>query len=351
MSKHIELEILLENTKQIYSGGEKVKGQVKAIVDQELQCDALEIILGALGFADSKDGVSKFTLTVADDRIKHTLYQGRWSAGTYAFPFEVEVPSGPPTYKGEIIDVSWYLRAEARPSKGEITQCEVILCVVPGKEPPEEDAENEAAEVVYKESPKGSMGCLMFSLLLCAAGVAGAVKLFQSGKDDYAGFGVFVALLALALIFMNLYQMLISKRIAMAEARLGSAVASPGDHVPCSLTFQVKSPVEIDGASVTLTGREEAGNVGVRASKRSFQKVIYEKRRELELPVKEISANVPIQTRGQIAIPPDAASSFRLVGALGEGIRVRWNVEFRIKMGRWPDWFHRQDISIRPRPV
>ena len=68
--KGIELEIILDKPEKTYSYGEKIKGEVKAIVHEEWQCDALGLFLGVKGFSEVKEGGKKFKLTVTDDKEK-----------------------------------------------------------------------------------------------------------------------------------------------------------------------------------------------------------------------------------------------------------------------------------------
>jgi len=178
--------------------------------------------------------------------------------------------------------------------------------------------------------------------------VFAAVKTYQFENDTLLGFALFLAILGLAFLLLSTYSFMVAKRIRMAEARLCSKTVSPGDIVPWSLNFQVNMPVEIKETRATLTCIEEAGNIGIRASKKTYRKVLYEKRHELQLPVKSIPANVPIQAQGEISVPPDAASSFTLANTFGHGIRVKWSVEFRIAMKRWPDWSYTEEITVLP---
>jgi hypothetical protein len=45
----VELEIILDRSEKKYSFGEKIQGKVKAVIYEELQCDALDIVLGIQG--------------------------------------------------------------------------------------------------------------------------------------------------------------------------------------------------------------------------------------------------------------------------------------------------------------
>jgi len=122
--KKIKIKITLDNPERTYSYGEKIRGEVKAIVGEQWQCDALELFLSTQGFAEAKQGGNKYKLTFMDDKEKRMLYEGQWSAGAYTYPFEIDVPSGPFTYKGHIINLTWHVNVEARPASGESIRSE-----------------------------------------------------------------------------------------------------------------------------------------------------------------------------------------------------------------------------------
>ena len=189
--KEIELEITLDKSDKTYASGQKITGELKAVIHEEWQCEALELFLCVNGFSESKEKAQNFKLRITDDLVKKLLYQGQWHPGRYMYPFDIDVPDGPFSYKGSLIELSWYLKAEARPSKGESISSETELTVFPGIVMPEENSRKKPAEVVYKESPKGSFGCLLVSLSLFVAGVFAAIKTHQSANDTVMGFAVF----------------------------------------------------------------------------------------------------------------------------------------------------------------
>ena len=346
----IELEIILDRSEKNYSSGEKIQGKVKAVIYEELQCDTLDIVLGVQGIgtlSESKKPPERSRLVFRDDRARKTLYQGQWVPGRYTYPFEIGAPQGPHTYTGSRISVSWHLKAEARTPAGESVGSATEVTIIPGDAVPEDSTQTSSPELVRTELPKGSTGCLSFALALFLAGVLSSILAYQTGNDSLFGFVVLFAIVGLGLIVLNIYFFMIAKRIHMAEVKLASSIVSPGGIIPCSLTFQVNKPTKLKEVRATLLCREESGNVGIRASERTYQNIVYERRYELQLPVKLVPANVPIHVSGEIPVPSDAAPSFTLASELGRGIRLKWVAEFRIEMKWWPDWLDREEIIVR----
>jgi len=344
----IELQIILDDSEKSYFVGEKIKGKVTVVVSEECRCEALELYIGVQGLADMNEGVNRYKGTFRNDLGRQMLFQGQWPPDMFTYPFEIEVPLGPGSYKGQIIELGWYLRATACLSCGKGVEAESTLTVFPEKERPGENLDGKPTEVVYRETPKRSLGCLGISLALFLVGTLGAFKTFSSASETLLGITIFFAVLGLILLIVSLYTFLVSKRIGMAEVRIDSGIVSPGDRVPCSLTFQVNKPVEIKEIHVTLVCREEAGNVGIHASKKTYRKVISEEKNALQLPDTMVPANVPIEVRGEFSLPPNASPSFTLADNFGNGIALRWDVKFRMAMERWPDWFYNEKITVLP---
>jgi hypothetical protein len=344
----VELEILLEDPKKTYAPGDHIKGKVRVIVSEARQCLGLNIMLTIRGTAQVKGGLGKYRFTHLENKVKNSLFQGPWSVDIYEYPFKMEIHDGPFSYQGKIIQVSWLIRAEALTSGGGDIVTEKELSLVPGKPASSSRLPQRTQEVVYKETPKSSLGCLFLSLFLFLAGAGLTFRAFQSGKDSLMGWGIFLAILGLIIILINLYMIMISQRIALVEARILSGTVSPGEMVPVRLLFQVKKPVELKGIWVTLIGQELAGNVGLRASKKTYLENLCLRKKELPLPIGPVPANVPVEVRGDFSVPSDAPLSLHLADTLGRGIEVRWEVEFRMAMERWPDWFCKEKITITP---
>ncbi|MBI4767017.1 MAG: hypothetical protein HY787_20920 [Deltaproteobacteria bacterium] len=108
----IELEIIPENPSKPYTVGEIISWKVRVTALEDRlpngslfggsakpsgECDGLDLVLGLKGMADVREGINKFELDHQEDLTKKTLYQGRWSADVYTYPFEIEVPAGPYT--------------------------------------------------------------------------------------------------------------------------------------------------------------------------------------------------------------------------------------------------------------
>jgi hypothetical protein len=224
-----------------------------------------------------------------------------------------------------------------------------LLAIVPGKEFPADDKSKALRKAVFEESPKGSKGCLLVSILLFLAGAIGVWTTFRDQGKDISGIASMVAIVGISLILVNVYQFLVAKKIQMAQTWIESKTVSPGNRVPCGLVFQVNRPVEVQCASATVIGKEVVvRKSGYTRSGQNISHTLCEKKHELKLPVKNVPARVPIRVQGEVSVPEDAPFSFDLVKEFGGGIKLSWNVEFRIEMKNWPDWFYRQEITVLP---
>jgi hypothetical protein len=75
--------------------------------------------------------------------------------------------------------------------------------------------------------------------------------------------------------------------------------------------------------------------------------LLHENRQELPLGVKQIPVNVPVQEQGEVMVPLGIPYSIGLMDS-DEGMALKWQLEFNIKMKHWPDWMHTETITIQP---
>ena len=97
MSK-CDLSIELTDGKRTYQIGEIVRGAVHVAVDADCSCDKLTLThqWQTHGRGNRARG----------EENKQVLFEGQWRAGESAsYPFEFEVPAGPLTFHGHLLNV------------------------------------------------------------------------------------------------------------------------------------------------------------------------------------------------------------------------------------------------------
>lgn len=333
-----------------FRSGETISGRVKVIVHEACKGRQLVVALGCKGWGRSPIRQRSYLR----DTEQSTLFIGEWEPGTYTYPFSLTAPNGC-SYEGTILKVSWYLRAgvigegetigrtntESSALEGE-DQVDIFL--VPGLIT-EADREQHQDSQLIRQEPAGSLrGCLIVAVSLFLGGATAAWWGWEKGLDLP---GFVVALIGLAGMGLAGRQVLIDRKIAKAELRIGSTVVWPGEQVPCSVTLQLKAPIEIEKASLTLEGWEHVKEfTGMyRTTGQVNRLCIHEDNREFLPAAGTFPAGSTVKLKGEFIVPANAPCSMEF----DNEVKILWRLVPRIKIADSPDWFDVQPITVLPR--
>ncbi|MEL6546208.1 MAG: hypothetical protein AAFQ82_16390, partial [Myxococcota bacterium] len=101
-----EFDLRIEVEKTEYNGGDTLSGVLHVQSPKDYTAKAVTVGLGwyTHGFGNGDHGEVSSAL----------LHSGRIIAGrAYAFPFSLEIPNGPVTFRGNLVNVEWELSARA----------------------------------------------------------------------------------------------------------------------------------------------------------------------------------------------------------------------------------------------
>ena len=385
-----EVSVILDEPDKTYAPGEKVTGRVKVKVDEPCACKKITATFGweTSGRGNTRSSlvenalVSETTLqpgehvypfafeiiantqdempdiqgaisdNVKNERVRKALQD---AVGSPAAPlsklmqgmaFSKSLP-GPFTYRGQALNINWLVRAQAHiPWKAD-ARAEKIITVLPGKEPPvgynlkrtpSEHKENEASNQWMK-------GCLFVCLLFIASGAAVGFAFFSGMKlkflDDIAGFVFIFSIIGIVGAVYFIKKLLVSAKIASVSVQMDSSVVVPGDKITCVLSFQGKSALYLDNVSALLEAKEVVVS-GSGKNKSTHTRKVFTKDVELS-PARELYAGQPLRLQKEIQIPQEAPYSIGVYNNV-----LEWNLYFRIRIKRWPDWTHAERLHVVP---
>lgn len=100
------LTVVVDEPTRPRTRGQHVTGEVRVEVDGDCQA---RLQLTPRWETHGKGNVAK------KEYPSYTLFQGQWKAGAVlSYPFDVVLPEdGPPSYRGNVVNVAWYLQARA----------------------------------------------------------------------------------------------------------------------------------------------------------------------------------------------------------------------------------------------
>ena len=334
MSK-FELRIELEQTELV--GGQTVSGCIVVDLDREVECRGVKLELG--WHTHGRGNRAKHTV------LSETLAVGRLIPGRdHRFPFSVTVPNGPVTYRGEILNVDWTLRAQADIPWRIDPKTEETLYVVEASR----DAAYVAGDSARVESLRASagrslpMGCLLVFLApFFLVGLGGIVAGFANNS-------IVVALGSLAFLgvpslvtFLVLKNRIAGTRIGPVEVEAPEQVQR-GDTVDAKMPLNPKSAVRLNAITASLKGVERCVS-GSGTNRTTHVRTVVELGQELHLARPNLVPNVPLAVGHSFSLPDDAALSFA-----ARDNRLEWSVEFHIDIPNWPDATHSASFFVVP---
>lgn len=315
--------------------GDKVQGFVQVDVDRAVTCRGLHIILRCRTHGRGN--------TWKNQVIDEIAYVGEWEPGDeLVYPFEFEVPNGPVTYHGAILNVIWEVYAYVDIPWAFDPETQAEFTVVRGEARPSQGP-NSAMMVrdLGAMSPPGTawVPLVGFSLFfLCSSVVM---------------FTIDSAFLAFCTVSIGAVGMLVltlvagALRNAMATRKLGevSFEAMPveieaGESLACVARMHPPAAAKINGASLSLVCQE----VVVSGSGTNRTTHTEEVLRERIVLAGARTIEGETTWEAALRIPENAAATF-----YAPDNKLEWRVEFHIDVPWWPDFMKGLRLSVAPR--
>ncbi len=328
-----ELTIELDRQERSYRAGEVISGQVKVIVQANCECEALQIGIGWTAHGKGNSGVS-------NPRYQ-SLGQESWTPGqVHRFPFQMTLPDGPASFKGEIFAVDWHVEARAELSRRKTPRTREPFDLVIDSLPRGRNYRAGDPLQPYWKPPamrKTSTANNQVVFLLFGGALIFTTVIVALGDGSLAG-PVFVVLAMIFLAGAGLCAWALRSEIA--ELLLGDVSIEPdrwvvprGEELRLIVEVPRIKEAPISECVVFLTGRERC----VRGHGR-YQSVFTE---EVHVDLQTVELTDPIHAT--FTIPVDGPLSF-----FAESNSVQWEAEVRIGLPWCPDFKRAIALDVVP---
>lgn len=333
MSK-CELRISLDQPDASYQIGDTVHCTVHVSVSDSVECKGLTL--------------NRFWRThgrgnrVSGNSEKIVLFKGRWAPGEYQYKHSFEIRNGPLTYHGKIVNVDWYLKAQADIPWAFDPKAETEFLVKrrPHAEGPDifEDHEIETQDTSHSARANSKWLAAIPLLLL---GIGGSMLYSGYNESDIqslfiggmmSAFGLFVA-------FKFFRNTLAERKVSNVRVSVQPKQLRPDSHCKINLGFTARDNLNLNQISATLLGTEIA--VSGSGTKRTTHRHEFYNRPHTLHRGSTITVGRRVSCQLDLAIPADAAASFS-----ERDNRVEWKVELTIDIASWPDWKTTEPITI-----
>lgn len=344
----LSLKIILDDPGKPFHCGAEIAGAVEVVADEEIKAKDLVLSIGYKG----KGIAPHQPINFVSDAERKTLFTGDWRPGAYRYPFTLIAPDAC-TYKGAILNMDWYLRARVVKAGKSITQTvgtvrtysgfdaeeEKVIELAPGPITSADRERGKAAKLIRKDAAV-TPGCLLTSVLLLLGGVFAV----WMGLPLLGGIAAFIGI---PMIGYALWLSLIGRKISLPELRIGSVITWPGERIPCRITFQARSPIEIKRATLTFKGWEQVKKfTGMHRTTGPLKKHLYHNEEQvLNVPAQRLSEGTMVEIKGEFTVPVTAPCTMDF----DNEIKFLWQVEFRIQINGSPTWYDVQPVTVLPR--
>lgn len=343
-----DVSIEFHDKSRRFRPGEPIHGRVVVQCDSACKCDALTLAFGWKTHGRGNEAAGHDSHDV--------LFAGEWEPGTHAYPFRLEAPDGPLTYRGKALNVDWYVEARADVPWAIDPKASMDVLIVPWTDadvasqgdgqptarpkdhywhgPEVKTAVREQRDRKASVRSAGIGGLLLIVAAALCAPIAPfeLTFVFALGAAVLGGFWLYHWLTGRSLggppvVFLDKTQVEVGGSI-----RVRIAFTPPRDTV-------------IERA----TARLQCTEIVVRGSgtdKRTFREEIHAELEELAATGAHLPRLAPVQWSALFRIPEDAPFSFS-----ARDNQLRWSVALTIDTKGAPAWKEDAPFVVRPRRV
>ena len=319
------IQISFDRTDRTYRGGETVSGEVRISVNQDIRCNGIVLThywkTHGRGNTDSGE---KHTIQLAD---MAPLQAGE----ELRLPFEFKSQLWPLTYHGDCIYLDHYVHVGVDVPWSIDPKHEEEFMLLPGERPPEFTGDRgEVVEIEKPQTESGAIAKVIGYSILAIILVMLSVAFFMIIPFLLIGGGGYW-----------IWKKMIASRVGEVDLKIPHVVVGPAEQLPVELSFTAKKAFPINGIFLKVFAQESATS-GSGTNKTTHHNTIHEEVHTLR-PESMLTAGEVVSENVMIDLPETSAWS------LDEGSNdVKWTVEARIDIPRFPDWSNKTSLQMVP---
>jgi hypothetical protein len=334
-----DVTIELNSDEKTFKSHETLTGKVIVEVSDDVACDGLTV---SVGWKTHGRG------NVANQIVRtDTLYAGDWKGGeTYEYPFELELPDGPFTYRGVYLNIDWELTANADIPWAFDPSDKVEFVLKPGEVSNFSlggTTRDEYRQQLPDDDSTISWVALIFGLVMIISGLVPLGISVSSGSIlpflfsvPFIGFGGWS-------LYQSLQNYVAEKRLGDVDIDLSSNRVTPGETVACTVSMRPNGSVDLNAINLTLKGVEKVVS-GHGTNSTTYRSKLHEEQIVVDDAINTtISGGKTVEFSEDITLPETAPFSFD-----ASDNDVIWRIESHIDVPGWPDWEHNELLMVAP---
>ncbi|GEM_PF-3003856 len=333
-----DVEVRLDPTNS-FRAGEVIRGSVRLHATEIVRSKGVTLEIGWRVHGKGNSG----------RQVVHSLplLSGQF-LGEEILPFEARVPNGPVSHRGQLLEITWFARAQvdidwALDPKSEVT---FVLSPAIGSSEPYIHG-NAELDIGPDSARTPGSGLGVVAWLLIAFDLVGVFFLLLGILKREAGlilFGSFFLVIGTVALFKGLR---LFRRIAAAKLGQVKVHAQPvrpraGETVRLTVEVVAKPGARVDAAHVTLRGRERVVR-GSGKNRRITHHELHQGTQDMAGDFGPLIAGVVSRWTVDVLIPPDASPTFR-----ESDNQVTWTMDVRLDLPGGLDWTDTVTLAVVP---
>lgn len=344
-----ELRIELDEEGRTFRPGDVVTGEV--YVSVERHCDCRQLVVYAQWRTNGKHRAT------SGRRHSERLFSGEWEAGTeQRYPFSLQLPDGPCTYRGERLEVDWVLGADLEIPHGYDPETEEVIEVdgpVEGGSDsyrmgdPRSSGYDQVRHEHYTRNSTDSpdvFGALIVGAMLVGMGgsvIWGGLQTPVPTLPIIAGV-VLIAIGAFAIFKNGLDRLLTRVGAGKIEADVEDSRVAAGENVE----LKVGGTDEIDKVSATLRAVEYVLEGKGKRNALTMEDMAIGRDEVLHEDFETVIESTDGTYRLKFLVPENASPSFYAVRN-----QVLWWLDVEVDVAGAPDWSDTVAVDVVPPTV
>lgn len=273
-----------------------------------------------------------------------SVFRGELSEGRHRYPIALPVPNGPFTYRGTLVNVTWFVCARAEVPWAIDPKCESEFVL---EYRPTGMELQHVPDVASFDAGSQPMGAGIAGLALGVAFGLFAVIGVAVAMMDGNSLGGFIILGAVTIFGLFVAAGAIKRRIA--ESKLGPVsigltpeAPGPGESVNVSLDFTPKRGALVNAVTAEIAAVERVVR-GSGTNRRTYTHTIHQHSVRLLSDPRQLSGKEKVELHGTYKLPGDAPLSFDFPDN-----ELEWSATLRVDIETWPDWVKKGAFIVAP---
>jgi hypothetical protein len=333
-----DVEVRLDPTNS-FRAGEVIRGSVRLQASEIVRSKGVTLEIGWRVHGKGNTG----------RQVVHSLplFSGQF-LGEEVVPFEVKAPNGPVSHRGELLEVTWFARAQVDIDWAIDPKAEVTFVLSPATGSREPYTHGNAGLDIGPDSARTSgsgLGPVAWTLI--AFDLAGVFFLLLGILKRQAGLIVFGTVSILIGTVALLKGVRFLRRIAafkLGEVKVHAQPLSPraGETVRVTVEVIAKPGARVDGAQLVLLGRERVVR-GSGKNRRITHHELHRSTHELNGDSGRLIAGVVSRWTVDVPIPSGAAPTF-----MERDNQVEWTMDVSLELPGGLDWTDTVTLGVTP---